>query len=515
MYVKSTLDRFYINEKIYLPEVKERIIDCIKNRTNFAYEFASEMKVIKFSVNGETVLCKDISSETENLTAFEALGKKTAISYIDKNDFNLPIGLGDVYIYYLFEGMIFCNERKEVFFCNYTYETSDGFIQKYEPLKNLSDYKWRYHSRKTFCRTTDTHNIIDLDNCYVLDGGIYEKVPEGCFYCKYHSAFETKDRLHAYIGDSTSVGICEDAKRMVKECPICGKTYFVSDMVVLDDETVLCNKCIHNGDYIQCETCGKWHKRGEKCKFCRYMIHCYHDSHSTERIFYKKPEETTEQLFIGFESEFVFPSDTDRLEFIKQVKDYGEAPDFFMERDGSLPYHSVEMISEPMTIEYIRTSEAVKNAFDAAEKNNAFKRSQYCGLHFHISKDALSPDAIDNLLFIYNTRVASMKKVCHRDNVSYCEPYGGTFSNVKARIKNRNIRGFRGHSVAVNLSNDHTVEIRLFGGVSSYDEFMGAFETMVHILNKCRSYSFDTFTSISLNKLFNDASEIVKNYIRG
>lgn len=252
-------------------------------------------------------------------------------------------------------------------------------------------------------------------------------------------------------------------------------------------------EALEKGLLEECSSCHQlWLKkllRDEgKCPECTDMrIWGYHDWPERRTFKHTEGEAVTPQtLYFGTEVETVGPKTNACL--VSPCKDV-----FHLERDGSLPAESFEIISQPMTWEFIeankgRIEQVFNNLVDAGQKSH---ETTQCGFHVHVSRDALDGErAIKRILAIVHGMKASMKKFARRDSqrwASFKEGFDGK-NFTEAEIDA--IDTF-GHSVAVNLGNTssqkNTVEFRIFKGTLNMTTYLATIQFVKNIVAKANS----------------------------
>lgn len=88
-------------------------------------------------------------------------------------------------------------------------------------------------------------------------------------------------------------------------------------------------------------------------------------------------------------------------------------------------------------------------------------RDRMCGLHVHISRSAFKPSHLHRFVTFHDNHVEQLVKFSGRHNRTYAAHGRDYYDNRKEQALGRQ-RGSR--SVAVNLTNDKTVELRYFRG---------------------------------------------------
>lgn len=151
---------------------------------------------------------------------------------------------------------------------------------------------------------------------------------------------------------------------------------------------------------------------------------------------------------------------------------------FVLERDGSLNY-GFELITQPHTYEkLLKTLKVVE------EIPNVSAKSSRCGMHVHISKKAFKEELEQGTLILICMHLQNyFKKFSERKSYDFCRLYlrGATFSDIDSWNKVFSNRSER--RMFVNLTNNNTVEFRIFQGSTDYKTIVANVQ-MVIILQK-------------------------------
>lgn len=151
---------------------------------------------------------------------------------------------------------------------------------------------------------------------------------------------------------------------------------------------------------------------------------------------------------------------------------------FVLERDGSLNY-GFELITQPHTYEkLLKTLKVVE------EIPNVSAKSSRCGMHVHISRKAFKEELEQGTLILICMHLQNyFKKFSERKSYDFCRLYlrGATFSDIDSWNKVFSNRSER--RMFVNLTNDNTVEFRIFQGSTDYKTIVANVQ-MVIILQK-------------------------------
>lgn len=247
---------------------------------------------------------------------------------------------------------------------------------------------------------------------------------------------------------------------------------------------------LENCDFVErCSNCGQlWLKvcldEDHKCPNCRCMrIYSYH-AWDQERTFKSASGEAVGRKTLYFGTEIETEGSTANSACVSPIADI-----FHLERDGSLGSGSFEMISQPMTWNYIeenreRIEQVFNNLIAHGQKSH---ETSTCGLHIHVSRAALDGERAEKrILAIVHGMRHSMKKFARRNTsrwASYDERFDGkTFSEERLdRIDKY------GHSVAVNCGNTdsqkNTVEFRIFKGTLNITTYLASIQFVKNIVD--------------------------------
>ena len=178
------------------------------------------------------------------------------------------------------------------------------------------------------------------------------------------------------------------------------------------------------------------------------------------------------------------------------------------ERDGSLRY-GFEIITQPHTEDAMR-------AFPWAELLNACKRYGYtshdngrCGLHIHLSREVFGStlreqeNNIAKMLLFYDCFYSEIVRFSRRDMSDALHWAGKYEVDTKKRaleIVRYDAYNFSRYK-AVNLTNAHTVEIRIMRGTLNIDTFNACIDFVVRVAKNARKIKWADVHDV--NKWFN------------
>lgn len=153
------------------------------------------------------------------------------------------------------------------------------------------------------------------------------------------------------------------------------------------------------------------------------------------------------------------------------------------ERDSSLRT-GFEMVSQPMSWGYLtsdKTKTFLKDLFEELKKNGqTADKESTCGLHIHVSVEAFeTDDSVERAKAIVAGFKDNFEKLARRKQNSYC----GYLKVDGIKVKKKDIKKqFHGRYVAVNDTNDDTVEFRMFQSTLDYNTLMASIELVRNII---------------------------------
>lgn len=285
-------------------------------------------------------------------------------------------------------------------------------------------------------------------------------------------------------------------------CEYCGSGFFL-------DET------LPEEDRYLCENCRK-----------RQVVLPYH-RHTPKLDFFCTEEEENEEdkLYFGIESEVdEGGEDNYTVRHILPLINTEEDRQMFIycSHDGSL-HNGFEIITQPATPNYHRQK---RPEYEAVF--NYLKRREYvahntstCGIHIHFNRDFFKDNEelyISKLLYIIEKHWEDIIIFSRRskNRLRYCKKRDG---NLKEFISAWDKSGdHEGHYYAVNLTNQNTIEFRIFKGTLNINTFFCIIDYMENLvrsvktksLAELRKMKFEDFLSEEGKEYFNSRKEIAK-----
>lgn len=246
-----------------------------------------------------------------------------------------------------------------------------------------------------------------------------------------------------------------------------------------------------DGDFEQygvCNTCLTLHKTcnvghsylgKDECPVCReYYVHSHSFRPQKPVLLGNGP------LWLGAEVE-VELGDYEVSRFRHAFRTSGLCEYLYFKHDGSLS-NGVEIVTLPCSLDFHRTTfpwDALCNLL-AQQGASADTRST-CGLHVHMSKTAFPMNVWERMSYLVNNNQALMERIARRTQSERYAAY-----KPKHNIKGLSNDGDRYQ--AVNFTNQHTVELRIFRGSVRQPTILATLEFCVALAEYCqRAYLWE------------------------
>lgn len=281
-------------------------------------------------------------------------------------------------------------------------------------------------------------------------------------------------------------------------CAVCGEVISGNGHHVMNlhQDVIVCDRCFSHS--YRCEVCGQYYMNNIDyftnntyiCRNCRdekpinwadvsYPISDYHYHHRCVLVKHGKNSNGVPHL--GFELEV----DSKHLKTSEQNHAMGHAiarlfseadmPHvLYFENDGSLD-QGFEIISHPMTFSFVEqhTSTFADMMKTLVSNGYVSHNKSCCGLHVHIGADAFSNlrQAIRNMLVFFDKNWNEIVKFSRRKE-SQINDWARKNEDVNESIEMWEDGDCYSRYRAINLSNDKTIEIRIFRGTLNMESFM-------------------------------------------
>ena len=245
-------------------------------------------------------------------------------------------------------------------------------------------------------------------------------------------------------------------------------------------------------DYDTCQSCGRLVPKSEimtdgDCEACVAGIYVdeYHEW-GGPMVFKSVDAEHDVKEYFGIEIET--EGDFSNVELVTRYQDI-----WHLEEDGSLGEGGFEMISQPMSWNYIKLQEPrfkalFKSLANAGQKSH---NGSSCGLHVHVSREAFKDeDAINRCLLIVHAFRRNMMEFGRRFDSEWAR-----FTEIPLMPGESDLNriGSTGHNVAVNCGyhsdddNTDTIEFRFPKGSLNILTVMATIEFIKNIVELSNS----------------------------
>ncbi len=318
--------------------------------------------------------------------------------------------------------------------------------------------------------------------------------------------------------------LCDDCvESNTVTCDHCGDIIWTSDSVS-DDDTYLCSDCFDE-HYERCECCGRiihcnstsWQNELPYCGNCYDEL----DSNEIEDYSYK-PEPIfygNSKRYFGIELEVDDGGkDDDNANTLKSIANY-KGEHIYIKSDGSID-DGFEIVSHPMSLDYHENEMDWESVFhEAINMGYLSHKTETCGLHIHVNRNSFGDnqsaqeEVISRILFFVEKHWSEIFQFSRRSsyNMNRWSARLG-FEKTGKAILEKAKSGDNGRYVAVNLTNYHTIEFRLFRGTLKYNTFIATLQFVNRICEVAVSMSEEEIDSMSWCSFVSsiDEPELVK-----
>ena len=366
-----------------------------------------------------------------------------------------------------------------------------------------------------YCNNEVELEAIENDEHRVMAS---EHLCEDCFYdiysyCDYCGSIEMRDDL-MWLENNETVACehCTDHNDNIIWCEEHDRYEYQDDddIITLANGNTICrNAYEYYGDYFYCEDCEQYFHidyacwcESEECYYCEdcidnhesQYISEYHDhDYEDEFRMTSEDEENDNKLFFGMELEIEAKYRSSNHDNLAEAI-LNQTNDFVFEQDGSLN-NGFEIISMPFSKNYMKeTLEDTLKDMLKTINNYDYEGKNTCGLHFHISYEAIR--SIPNLLKIVEYYKEELTILSRREESSlnrWSPFYTKNFD--KEEITNEMIEeivdDYQSRYHAINLDNNYTVEFRIFKSTTDYKTLMATWELVNNIVAFANDYDVE------------------------
>lgn len=273
----------------------------------------------------------------------------------------------------------------------------------------------------------------------------------------------------------------------IRCCHWCGGDYLDSEIFVADSGHITCNHC--EDDIYTCDDCGDLYDRRRGNHYHKVVMD-YCDKPRAK--FYP---DGNQPYYLGYELEVEIPEEDDKYEhaeaLLRQVN--GSVVNhkyLYLKEDGSLD-GGFEIVTHPFTLEF-------HQQFDFSFLQSLMNAgatswdTETCGFHVHISRSAFHAFTQDGRIRYSKAHELRFHTLMY-SNRDYFEQFAGRVSEHYApfspeddydwklpeHMRRKVNKQERSRFQAINITNEKTIEVRIFRGTLSKERVLGNLE-MVH-----------------------------------
>ena len=280
-------------------------------------------------------------------------------------------------------------------------------------------------------------------------------------------------------------------------CTRCGERIW-SDDNAGDSETPLCQSC-YDRCYTTCEDCGRVIHQDEAyyVDMDDYEPRCYHchvrkQENGPIHNYYFKPDPIfygTGNRFFGVELEIDDAGESNRnAAAILAVANEADEH-LYIKHDGSLN-DGLELVTHPMTLDYHLQEMPWRAVLDKS-KALGYRSHQAgsCGLHLHINRTAFGDTeeeqeaCIARILYFFEKNWNELLRFSRR-TIGQLERWAARYGlrEHPKEILDHAKKSFRGERyTCVNLTNEYTIEFRIFRGTLKFNTFIATLQLIDRI----------------------------------
>lgn len=327
-----------------------------------------------------------------------------------------------------------------------------------------------------------------------------------CDHCgTYHLTEETLTTSEPHVLCRS----CADA--LTYTCGHCGQLHETElhPPAIAHNGREICEECLPN--YSRCECCGRLFRTSDtrETESGRYCWSCssYDNGQSIQSYYFKPapifrddPESEPTGLYLGVELEMDYGDADAAATRISSM--YGN--DFlYFKHDGSLE-DGCELVTHPMSPEYMMSDGGKKMWRDICEAALAEGMRSHdtatCGFHVHVSREFFGKtgtaqeltelkliETVDRLFepIIYFSRRKREQITRWAPRCDAPKSDGGWAK--KAKSVSRFAKSDRYH--AVNITNEHTIEFRMFRGTLKADTILATLQFVSGLCHLAKAYN--------------------------
>jgi hypothetical protein len=359
--------------------------------------------------------------------------------------------------------------------------------------------------------------------------------PDDETYCEtcYDETFATCGRCDDIILQDDVITINANTRSEIQVCESCRDNYYIectgcgdhfdSDHIYMSDSSdSYCESCSEDmtycddcGEVISCESSYYDENDSTYCEYCYY--HNEHDEngrdihdygYKPEPVFYglSHSHSTAGILLMG--SEVEIDCGRDRDDCAADIVACGE--EIYLKDDGSLSGSGLEIVSHPCTLEYHRARLDWARIMGAA-RDHGYRshNTETCGIHVHVNRDYfgdhenLQDFGIAKVLLLVDRFWAPLVTFSRRRDAQLKHWAPQVELDIESSdgpdiiVDKTKATAYRGRYQAVNLTNEHTIEFRIFRGTLNLQTFTAILELVDTLCRFARDHTLQDVQSTS------------------
>lgn len=303
-------------------------------------------------------------------------------------------------------------------------------------------------------------------------------------------------------------------------CDECGRRIWNDDNEGTGD-LILCSGCYEN-HYSTCSRCGRLIRNSRACYFDDgdepYCESCFNllDNRAIHEYNYKP-----ELVFLGtgpryFGVELEIDEAGERERNAEKLLDIGNRNinHIYCKHDGSLE-DGFEIVTQPMALDYhlncMPWAEIMQEAVKMGYRSH---QAGTCGLHVHVSRDAFGDSSesqdvvIARVLYFVEKHWNEMLKFSRRTQRQldrWAARYG--YKDHPGEMMEHVKKGYGNRYTCVNLTNETTIEFRIFRGTLKYNTLIATLQMVNRICDVAIYLSDNELKALSWSEFVSGVTE--------
>lgn len=341
-------------------------------------------------------------------------------------------------------------------------------------------------------------------------------------YCDWCGQYEENDKISAVDNHK----LCRKClASFAHKCDYCGR-YTLRYRHTVDTDKYCCPECRRTHTHA-CAICEDLYEKLENmvimedfdlpiCKDCDpdyfSVINDYHTMKDNGNYTFYTDAPRSDKLCMGFELETTSGNEDEdsRVPYANHVAHIFK--NFLkFENDCSIGDGGFEMISQPASLDYLMSlGDKFKEAWDYLSKNGyTSHNSGCCGLHIHVDRQffgAQEDSCIAKIIFLMMKYKNQFMKFSRRkeSQLEWCEMFSRN-SDIPLLVKT----GRDGSRyMALNLTNNNTLEFRLWRGTLNYATFIATLKFTNRICNLVKDTGIIQLNQMSWEDILGDDDDI-------